>query len=111
MVVLRKIATRLRLAETIAEPLCDKRDPCRMRHSYAEMAAARMMMIAATALCSISMTPTIRARAAGAGALRHFRRYLRQAGAVSVARWQAALKDGGRQDPPPCHQPHPQALA
>jgi len=47
LVVLREIATRLRLAERIAEPLCDKRDPLRVRHSYAEMAAARMMMIAA----------------------------------------------------------------
>src|SRR5262245_66632794 len=47
MVVLREIATRLRLAETIAGPLCDKRDPLRVRYSYAEMAAARMMMIAA----------------------------------------------------------------
>jgi Transposase DDE domain group 1 len=47
VIVLREIATRLQLAETIAGPLCDKRDPFRVRHSYAEMAAARMIMIAA----------------------------------------------------------------
>jgi hypothetical protein len=47
VIVLREIAASLGLAETIAGPLCDKRDPCRVRYSYAEMAAARMIMIAA----------------------------------------------------------------
>jgi hypothetical protein len=47
LIVLREIATRLRLAETITGPLRDDRDPTRVRHSYAEMATARMLMIAA----------------------------------------------------------------
>jgi len=47
LIVLREIATRLRLAETITNPLRDARDPTRVRHSYAEMVAARMLMIAA----------------------------------------------------------------
>jgi hypothetical protein len=47
MIVLREIATRLGLAETITQPLCDKRDASRIRHTYAEMAMARMLMIAA----------------------------------------------------------------
>jgi hypothetical protein len=47
VVVLREIAKRLDLAETITGPLIDNRDPCRIRHSYAEMAMARMIMIAA----------------------------------------------------------------
>ena len=47
LIVLREIATRLRLAETITGPLRDDRDPIRVRHSYAEMATARMLMIAA----------------------------------------------------------------
>ena len=38
---------RLGLAETITSPLCDARDPTRVRHSYAGMARARMLMIAA----------------------------------------------------------------
>jgi Transposase DDE domain group 1 len=41
VIVLRKIAARLRLAETITEPLSDTRDHSRVRHSFAEMAAAR----------------------------------------------------------------------
>jgi hypothetical protein len=44
LIVLREIATRLRLAETITNPLRDARDPTRVRHSYAEMVAARMLM-------------------------------------------------------------------
>jgi hypothetical protein len=47
LIVLREIGARLRLAETITGPLRDDRDPTRVRHSYAEMATARMLMIAA----------------------------------------------------------------
>ena len=42
VIVLREIAKRLGLAETITGPLGDERDPSRVRHSYAEMATARM---------------------------------------------------------------------
>ncbi len=47
LIVLREIADRLGLAETITAPLRDERDPTRVRHSYAEMATTRMLMIAA----------------------------------------------------------------
>jgi Transposase DDE domain group 1 len=47
VIVLREIAQRLRLAETITGPLMDDRDPTRVRHSFADMAMARMVMIAA----------------------------------------------------------------
>jgi hypothetical protein len=47
VIVLREIAERLGLAEAITGPLSDDRDPSRVRHSYAEMATARMLMIAA----------------------------------------------------------------
>ena len=47
VVVLREIAMRLGLAEAITAPLRDKRDPSRVQHGYAEMALARMVMIAA----------------------------------------------------------------
>jgi hypothetical protein len=47
LVVLREIEARLSLAETISTPLRDDRDPTRIRHSYADMARARMLMIAA----------------------------------------------------------------
>ena len=47
VIVLREIADRLGLAETITGPLEDARDPSRIRHTYAEMATARMVMIAA----------------------------------------------------------------
>ncbi len=47
LIVLREIEMRLGLAETITSPLGDDRDPTRVRHSYAEMARARMLMIAA----------------------------------------------------------------
>ena len=47
VIVLREIASALGLAETITGPLGDERDPSRVRHSYAEMATARMVMIAA----------------------------------------------------------------
>ena len=47
LIVLREIATRLGLAETITGPLGDARDPSRVRHGYAEMVLARMLMIAA----------------------------------------------------------------
>jgi hypothetical protein len=47
LIVLREIAARLGLAAAITRPLRDARDPARTRHSYAEMALARMLMIAA----------------------------------------------------------------
>jgi len=47
VIVLREIAKRLDLAGTITGPLRDDRDPVRVRHSYGEMAMARMVMIAA----------------------------------------------------------------
>ena len=47
LIVLREIAERLALAATITAPLSDERDPARIRHSYAEMVTARMLMIAA----------------------------------------------------------------
>ena len=47
LVVLREIEARLDLAGTITAPLRDDRDPSRVRHSYADMARARMLMIAA----------------------------------------------------------------
>ena len=47
VIVLREIATRLGLAEAITGPLADERDPLRIQHSYAEMALARMLGIAA----------------------------------------------------------------
>ena len=47
VIVLREIAKRLDLAGTITGPLRDDRDPVRLRHSYGEMAMARMVMIAA----------------------------------------------------------------
>jgi hypothetical protein len=47
LVVLREIASRVGVAEAITGPLMDARDPTRIQHSYAEMALARMLMIAA----------------------------------------------------------------
>jgi hypothetical protein len=47
LIVLREIASRLGLAQAIAACLRDERDPTRIQHSYAEMALARMLMIAA----------------------------------------------------------------
>jgi hypothetical protein len=47
VIVLREIALRLGLADAITGPLLDKRDPSRVQHAYAEMALARMVMIAA----------------------------------------------------------------
>jgi hypothetical protein len=47
LIVLREIERRLGLAEIITGPLRDARDPARVRHSYAEMVRARMLMIAA----------------------------------------------------------------
>ena len=47
VIVLREIALRLGLAEATTGPLPDKRDPSRVQHAYAEMALARMVMIAA----------------------------------------------------------------
>ena len=47
VIVLREIASRLGLAEVITGRLRDGRDPTRVQHSYAEMAQARMLMIAA----------------------------------------------------------------
>jgi hypothetical protein len=47
LIVLREIALHLDLAQAIAGRLRDERDPPRVLHSYAEMALARMLMIAA----------------------------------------------------------------
>ena len=47
VIMLREIASRLGLAETITGPLRDDRDPARVQHSYADMAMARMLAIAA----------------------------------------------------------------
>ena len=47
VIVLREIALRLGLADIIAMPLPDERDPTRVIHTYADMATARMMAIAA----------------------------------------------------------------
>ena len=47
LVVLREIELWLGLAEVVTAPLRDRRDSARIRHTYAEMAAARMLMIAA----------------------------------------------------------------
>ena len=47
LIVLREIASRLGLAQAITARLRDERDPTRVQHSYAEMALARMLMIAA----------------------------------------------------------------
>src|SRR6478672_4396378 len=47
LIVLREVERRLDLAETVAAPLADDRDPTRVLYSYAEMARARMLLIAA----------------------------------------------------------------
>ncbi|MEQ1716011.1 MAG: IS1380 family transposase, partial [Hyphomicrobium sp.] len=47
LIVLREIAAKLGLAETLTSALPDDRDPSRVTHSYAHMATARMMAIAA----------------------------------------------------------------
>lgn len=47
VIVLREIAARLGLADVVTAPLPDDRDPLRVSHTYADMALARMMMIAA----------------------------------------------------------------
>lgn len=47
VLVLREIAGQLGLADVIAGPLRDGRDPARVRHSYCEMVTARMLAIAA----------------------------------------------------------------
>ena len=47
LIVLREIAERLGLAEVIARPLPDDRDPARIQHTYADMVQARIMAIAA----------------------------------------------------------------
>ena len=47
LVVLREAADRLGLAQVIAGPIPDDRNPSGVRHSYADMVTARMMMIAA----------------------------------------------------------------
>lgn len=47
LIVLREIAVQLGLAEVLTKPLPDVRDPTRVVHSYADMATARMMAIAA----------------------------------------------------------------
>ncbi len=47
LIVLRGAAIRLGLADVIAKPSPDTRDPARVLHSYADMVTARMMAIAA----------------------------------------------------------------
>ena len=47
VIVLREIALRLGLADIITAPLPDDRDPARVIHTYADMAMARMVAIAA----------------------------------------------------------------
>lgn len=47
LVVLREAALRLGIADVIAKPLPDTRDPARVLHTYADMVTARMMAIAA----------------------------------------------------------------
>jgi hypothetical protein len=47
LVVLREVADRLGLAQAIAGAIPDARNPVLVRHSYADMITARMMMIAA----------------------------------------------------------------
>ena len=47
VIVLREIGERLALAQTIAAPIKDGRDPRRVHHSYGEMIMARMLAIAA----------------------------------------------------------------
>jgi len=47
LVVLREIALKLGLADMIARPLPDDRDPVRIVHTYADMVLARIMAIAA----------------------------------------------------------------
>lgn len=47
IIVLREIAGRLALASTITAPLRDARNPGQVVHSFAAMAKARMLMIAA----------------------------------------------------------------
>ena len=47
LVALREIASRLGLAQVIAGPLPDARNPLLIRHTYADMVLARVMMISA----------------------------------------------------------------
>ena len=47
LIVLREAALRLKIAEVIAGPLPDTRNPALIHHTYAEMVTARMMAIAA----------------------------------------------------------------
>ena len=47
LIVLREAALRLKIAEVIAGPLPDTRNPALILHTYAEMVTARMMAIAA----------------------------------------------------------------
>ena len=47
LVVLGEVERRLGLAETMTAPLTDDRDPTRVLYSYADMARARMALIAA----------------------------------------------------------------
>jgi hypothetical protein len=47
LLVLREIANRLGLARVLTAPLPDRRNPLLVTHSYADMATARMMAIAA----------------------------------------------------------------
>ena len=47
LIALREIAARLGLADMIAGPLPDARNPLLIRHTYADMVLARVMMISA----------------------------------------------------------------
>ena len=47
LIVLREAALRLEIAEVIAGPLPDKRNPALILHTYGEMVTARIMAIAA----------------------------------------------------------------
>ena len=47
LIALREIAMGLKLADVIAAPLPDARNPLLITHTYADMVQARMMMIAA----------------------------------------------------------------
>jgi len=47
VIVLREIAERLGIADVIAGPINDTRDPARVQHGYDEMVMGRMLAIAA----------------------------------------------------------------
>ncbi len=57
LVVLRQAALLLGLAEVIAGPILDSRNPSHVRHSYDDMITARMMLIAAGQRTATTSTP------------------------------------------------------